>query len=113
MHEMALAEGVLRICEDHARRAGADKVVAVWLEVGALSHVDPDALAFSFTAVVKGTLADGARLEIARLPGRAWCHDCGQAVPVKSLVDACPECGGYKLQVTAGEDMRVKEMEVA
>lgn len=112
MHEMALAEGVLRICEDHVRRAEAGKVVAVWVEIGELSHVDPDALAFSFGAVVMGTLAEGARLEIERVPGRAWCHDCGQEVAVHSLIDACPVCGGYKLQVTGGEQMRVKEMEV-
>ena len=113
MHEMALAEGVLRICQDHASAAGAERVVVVWLEIGALSHVDPDALAFSFTAVVKGTLAEGARLEIERSPGRAWCHDCGKQVSLAALIDPCPDCGGYTLQVTAGEEMRVKEMEVS
>ena len=113
MHELALAEGILRICEDHTRRAGAQRVVAVWVEIGALGHVDPDALAFSFGAVVRGTFAEGARLEILQLPGRAWCHDCGKAVEVAALIDACPDCGGFKLQVTGGEEMRVKEMEVA
>ena len=113
MHELSLAEGVLRICEDHAQRAGAEKVVVVRVEIGALSHVDADALAFSFEAVVRGTLAQGAQLEIDRVPGKAWCHDCGHEVTVASLVDACPDCGGFKLQVTGGEEMRVKEMEVA
>lgn len=112
MHEMALAEGVLQICEDHARRAGAAKVTAVWLEIGRLSHVEPEALAFCFDAVVRGTMADGARLEIDRAPGRAWCHGCGREVAVNSLVDACPDCGGFQLQVTGGDQMRVKEMEV-
>lgn len=112
MHEMALAEGILQICEDHARRAGAEKVTRVWVEVGALSHVEPEALAFCFGAVVSGTLAEGAELVIERAPGRAWCHGCGKEVTVTSLIDACPDCGGFQLQVTGGEQMRVKEMEV-
>lgn len=84
----------------------------VWLEIGQLSHVDPDAITFCFEAVVRDSLAEGAKLEIIRTPGKAWCHDCAKAVEVASLVDDCPECGGHKLQVTEGEDMRVHEVEV-
>lgn len=112
MHEMSLAEGVLQICEDQARNAGAARVVAVRLEIGTLSHVAPEALEFCFASVVRGTVADGARLEIDRAPGRGWCHDCGHEISVGSLTDPCPDCGGYKWQVTGGEEMRVKEMEV-
>lgn len=112
MHEMALAEGVLQLCEDHARKAGATSVVAVWLEIGTLSHVEPEALEFCFEAVVNGTLAHGARLEIDRVPGCGWCYDCSREVAVNALIGACPKCGGYRWQVTGGQEMRVKEMEV-
>ncbi len=112
MHELALAEGVLQICEDHAKRANAEKVVIVRVLIGALSHVDPDALSFSFSAVIPGTLAEGAALEIERIPGKAWCHDCMKEVAIAFLGDACPTCSGFKLQVIAGEEMRVKEIEV-
>ena len=113
MHEMALAEGVLGIVEDHARRAGSDKVLVVRLEIGQLSHVMPEALSFAFMAVSQGTLAQDARLEIDRAPGRAWCHDCGQEVEIEALGALCPLCGGAALQVTGGEELRVKDMEVA
>ena len=113
MHEMALAESVLQIVEAQAREAGADKVVVVWLEIGKLSHVEPDAMRFCFDAVTAGSMVAGARLEIDRAPGRAWCHDCGQEIEIPALGSACPGCGGYKLQVTGGSEMRVKEMEVA
>ena len=113
MHEMALAESILQIVEDHTRGAGAEKVVVVRLEIGALSHVEVSALRFGFEAVSKGSLAEGARLEIDRTPGRAWCHDCMAPIDIPALGSACPSCGGYKLQVTGGEEMRVKDMEVA
>ena len=113
MHEMALAESVVEIVEDHARKAGSDQVKRVRLEIGALSHVMPEAMEFCFEAVARGSRAEGAVLEVLRIPGRAWCHGCAKEVEVTSLVDACPECGGVQLQVTGGEDMRIKDMEVA
>ena len=113
MHEMALAESVVQIVESQARAAGSDKVLSVRLEVGMLSHVEPAALAFCFDAVSAGGLAAGARLEIDRSPGRGWCHDCTAEVEIDALGAACPHCGGYKLQVSGGQELRVKEMEVA
>jgi hydrogenase nickel incorporation protein HypA/HybF len=113
MHEMSLAEGVLQIVEDTARANTARQVRAVLLEIGALSHVEVQALRFCFDAVTRGTVADGARLDVQAVPGRAWCMPCGESVALERLGDACPRCGSYQLQVTAGEEMKVKEVEVA
>ncbi len=112
MHEMALAESVVRIVEDHARKAGAARVTLVRLEIGALSHVEPSALSFSFEAVSQGSMAEGAKMVIERTPGQAWCHDCMKPIEIDRLGTPCPTCGGYKVQVTGGEEMRVKDMEV-
>jgi len=112
MHEMSLCEGVLHILEEHAVSQGFRRVKTVWLEIGALSGVEPEAMRFGFDVVMKGTLADGAVLEIIHLPGTAWCMQCGKSVPVKARFDACPDCGSYQLQVTAGDEMRIKELEV-
>jgi hydrogenase nickel incorporation protein HypA/HybF len=113
MHEMSLAEGVLQLIEDAACRDGFNKVSAVWLEIGQLSGVEPDALAFCFDAVTRHTVADGARLEIIPLPGQGWCQACARTVPMTEVFGACPQCGSYPLRVTAGTDMRVKELEVS
>jgi len=112
MHEMSLAESILQIVEDTARASSAGVVRVVRLQIGALSHVEPEALRFCFGAVTNGTLADGARLEIDSEPGRAWCMPCGESVPLARLGDACPRCGSYQLQVTEGDRMRVAEIEV-
>ena len=112
MHEMSLAEGILQIVEDTARANAAAQVRSVLLELGALSHVEEQALRFCFDAVTRGTVADGARLDVHSTAGRAWCMPCGESVGLNRLGDACPLCGGYQLQVTHGEDMKVKEIEV-
>jgi hydrogenase nickel incorporation protein HypA/HybF len=113
MHEMSLAEGVLQLIEDAARRDRFNKVSTVWLEIGQLSGVEPEAMAFCFDAVARGTVADNARLEIITLPGQGWCESCARSVPISAVFDECPQCGGYPLQVTAGTEMRVKELEVS
>ena len=112
MHEMSLCEGVLQILEDNAVKQGYQKVTTVWLEIGALSGVEIDAMRFGFDAVTRGTLADSAKLEIIRVPGQAWCMQCAKTVTVEQRFDACPDCGSYQLQVTGGEEMKIKELEV-
>jgi len=112
MHEMALCEGVVRIVEEEARRRAFSKVKVVRLEIGALSHVMPEAMKFCFEAVAARTIAAGAVLEIVELPGAAWCMACSREVEVKQRYEPCPSCGSYQLQVVAGEEMRVKELEV-
>lgn len=112
MHEMSLAEGVLQIVEDYASRERFDHVRSVVLEIGDLSTVEVEALKFCFDAVIRGSIAEGAVLEIVRLPGTAFCIPCGASVTIKALYDPCPRCGGHQLQPTGGTEMRVKELQV-
>jgi hydrogenase nickel incorporation protein HypA/HybF len=113
MHEMSLAESVLQIVEAAARAHDATRVRAVRLELGALSHVEPDALRFSFEVVTRGTVAEDAALELLATPGRAWCMPCGTTVDLPRLGEPCPLCGSHQLQVTQGDEMRVKDIEIA
>jgi hydrogenase nickel incorporation protein HypA/HybF len=110
---MSLAEGMLQIVEDTARRNDARQVSVVWLEIGKLAQVERDALRFCFDAVARGGVADGARLEIIDTPGVAWCIPCGERVGIDALGDACPRCGSYQLQVIEGGDMKLKEIAIA
>lgn len=112
MHEMSLAEGVLQLIEEAGKREGFRRVTSVWLEVGRLAAVETEALRFCFDAVTRGSMAQGARLEILDLPGQGWCMKCGETVPMNESLGACPQCGNLQLQVTGGTEMRVKELEV-
>lgn len=112
MHEMALAEGVLQIIEEQAKQQNFARVKAVWLEIGQLSSVEPEAMRFCFDAVVRDTIADGARLEIVIVDGGGQCMNCGQTVKLQAVYDACPACGGYPVNPVSGTEMRIKELEV-
>jgi len=109
MHEMSITEGIVRICEEHA---GGSRVSAVVVEIGRLSGVVPEAVEFCFEACTAGTLLEGARLEIVTVEPRGRCRGCGSEFPVSSFVDPCPTCGAYGIEIIAGEELRVKELEV-
>lgn len=112
MHEVALCQGVIGLIEDAASRHAFTRVRAVVLEIGLLGHVAPEAMAFCFDAVSRGTRAEGARLVIERIAGAGTCPDCRQTVRMVDRFAACPQCGGRRVQLTQGEEMRVREMEV-
>jgi len=38
--------------------------------------------------------------------------ECACNVAVTARYEPCPSCGGFRIVVTGGEEMRVKELEV-
>jgi hydrogenase nickel incorporation protein HypA/HybF len=109
---MSLMEGVLQLMEDAALRQKFSRVTAVWLEIGQLAGVEAEAMRFCFDAATRGSVAEGATLEILTIPGSAWCAQCSASVAMSEVPGACPLCGTYQLRVTGGTEMRLKELEV-
>ncbi len=38
---------------------------------------------------------------------------CGETINIAERYEPCPQCGTFELQVTGGDEMRIKELEVA
>ncbi|MCM2398090.1 hydrogenase maturation nickel metallochaperone HypA [Rhizobium sp. S95] len=112
MHEMSLMESVIDIACETAREHGAARVKSIRLDVGVLSHVDPSALLFCHEAVRHGTIAGDATLEINRIPGEGWCLDCGKTVALQERFGACPDCGRHRVQMTSGDELKIRDLEV-
>ena len=112
MHELSLTQNLIEIAEEHARRENACVITSLTMEIGALSGVMPEAVEFAFEACSKGTLADGATLEIHRIPALGRCHQCAQEFEIESLLDSCPVCGNFALDILRGQEMALIEMEI-
>ncbi|MGX9353128.1 hydrogenase maturation nickel metallochaperone HypA [Shimia sp. W99] len=112
MHEMSLCEGIRTVIEDQARAHDVKAVKRVRLEIGRFAGVEKPAMEFAFDVVMRGSVAEGAVLEMIDLPGRAMCYDCMKEVEIEDRLDPCPECDGGKLMPVAGDEMRIKDLEV-
>ena len=112
MHEMSLCQGVVQILEEQAKTHAFTRVRTVRLEIGPLAAVEPEAMRFCFDAVTRGTLAENATLDIIETKASAWCFSCGETVTISERNSVCPNCGSYQLQVTGGDELRIKELEV-
>lgn len=112
MHEMSLIESVVALVEDERRKQPFSRVRTIRLAVGVLGHAEPAALRFCFDAVTRGTIAEGARLEIERVPGEGWCACCRRTVSLAERFSACPVCGELQVRMTAGGELQLSELEV-
>lgn len=112
MHEISLCESIRDLIENQARESGFSRVNKVWLEVGPLSCVEPEALRFGFDAVMRGSVADGAALDIATPAAEGKCAACHKTSPIRQRYDVCPACGMPGLDVTRGDELRITKLEV-
>jgi hydrogenase nickel incorporation protein HypA/HybF len=112
MHEVSLANALVELVREQAVAAKASRVTRLVLEIGALSHVDAHALRFAVDVAARGGPAEGAAIDILEPQGTAYCLDCETSVAIAARGASCPCCGGAKLLVQGGDEMRLKEMEV-
>ena len=94
MHELGIAQEIVAIVAEHA---GDSRVTRVVLEIGRHALILPDSIRFCFDLCSEGTAAQGAELDIREIAGRARCRECGSA----------------DLQWLSGDEIKVKEMEIA
>ncbi|MDX8533123.1 hydrogenase maturation nickel metallochaperone HypA [Mesorhizobium sp. VK25A] len=108
MHELGITRSIVSIVEE---AANGRRVRRVTLDVGRLAGVIPEALSFCFDVVSKGTVLDGARLDIREIAGRCRCLDCSAEFETSTLYQACG-CGSRHLERLAGEELKIREMEL-
>jgi len=105
-------DGALSMALDQARQAGATKVFALRLRVGALSGVVPDALQFAFEALTPGTLAEDARLDLETVPARFWCATCKSEFQADNLMALCPNCQTPSRELRSGRELELASLEI-
>ena len=110
MHELSLSGAIVNTVEKHA--AGRP-VSVVSMRVGALRQVVPDTLDFYFGCVSKGTVCEGARLELELIPARLRCAACEREWEIELPIFMCPECGpSGQIEVASGDEFEVESIEV-
>ena len=108
MHELGITRNIIALVSEAAE---GRRIWQVTLEIGSLSGVMADAIAFCFDAVAQGTPLEGAKLDIREIDGRGECSACGAEFAMQTLYTPCP-CGSRSIKRLHGEELTVKTMEL-
>jgi hydrogenase nickel incorporation protein HypA/HybF len=109
VHELSLSSAIVATVERHA--AGR-RVTVVTLTVGGLRQVVPDTLEFYFAFVARGSVCEGARLEIEAIEPRLRCEGCQREWPLETPSFRCRTCGEGQVEIVAGNEFQVESIEV-
>lgn len=112
MHELAIAQGILDITLERAEECQAEKVLGIYLEIGQMAGIEPEALTFCFECLADGTKAQGAELKIESVPLTACCNTCKRTFPIERYRFLCPHCQSGNLTVLTGRELKVQHLEV-
>ncbi len=113
MHELTATQRILDAALAEGRARGGQPVRAVRLQLGVLSGVTENSIRFYWELLTPGTAAEGARLEVERLPGRVECRGCGRVSDAADDFPMCPACAGVDLVVLAGDACTIEAVETA
>jgi len=113
MHEVGLMQDTLDLAVEEAGRAGATRIHRLMMQIGRLSGVVPEALEFAFEILAKGTIADGAILEIEQVPIVCYCAACTREFEPPSMICECPGCGTPSFDVRRGREIQLSSLEVS
>ncbi len=112
MHEMAITQGIIDASVPEAKRHGAKRILEIRLRIGEFSGVFPEYIQEYFNIASRGTLAEGAKLIIDRIPITIRCNDCGYEGEIPKRKIHCPECGSAGIKLLSGKEYYVDSLEV-
>jgi hydrogenase nickel incorporation protein HypA/HybF len=111
MHEFSIASNIVDVVNKTAQDNGISRVTRVKLKVGQLQLIMPDSLLFSFNICTKGTVSEGAVLDIEEVTAKGECAGCGAEFSVGNYQFICPSCGSPDINVVSGEELFIESLE--
>lgn len=112
MHEAGIAQSILDIAVNTAKRNSARKITLVAVRIGKMSAVDEASLRFAFEALKADTMARDAVFDYTEVPLKGKCLDCGTEEEFEGYFMNCLKCGSSKVSLISGSELEVSHIEV-
>ncbi len=110
MHEFSIAQSIVEKVQKHVPVNQKQGIRSVKLKLGDLAGIVPESLMFCFEAVSNGTIAQGAQLEIEKIPAVYHCGKCGSFFEDGRYMTLCASCG-ENVELISGNELDVTEVE--
>lgn len=112
MHSLSMAQSILQAAFIEAEKCDGRRIKAVSIKVGDETFVEADSLQFCLEAMARGTIAEGARVEIELVGGAAKCSECALVFPIEDHLPICPRCGDVNLEMLTGKELFLVTLEL-
>lgn len=107
MHELSLAEEVIKIAEYEAGRNNAILVSEITVEAGIFSGVEIDAFRSALEMLAEGTVLAKAAIKIEIIKGKGYCPACDREFEMDNRIDTCLVCNSFPTEIRRGYEFRV------
>lgn len=113
MHELSVAVSLIDSATEKAIEMGSDRILRLFVRIGPLSGVVPEALAFAFEVASESTRAAGAVLEIEDVPVVVYCASCDREREAEhAYAFCCPTCGTPTSDIRTGRELELRALEI-
>jgi len=117
MHELSMADGILKAVLENAENNEANEVIEVTIEIGKMALINPEQIKFLLDVLREDTIAKDAEFIIEEIPIEIQCSKCGfEGMAVIddsdhfSPIVECPKCKNMPVAITNGKDCTVKNI---
>jgi len=107
MHELQIAEQILKKATEEQCKNGWSGIDEIGLRIGGLAGVNIDSLEFGFSCLTDGTDWQFTKLKIEEIPVRVKCHRCHKEFEVSGYSFLCPVCQLANVEVLRGEELEI------
>jgi hydrogenase nickel incorporation protein HypA/HybF len=112
VHELSVCQSLLGQIAEIAVSRGASDVERITVEVGPLSGIEPQLLASAFAVMRAGGCAANAALLIESTTVTINCMSCRAQSRTEPNRLVCAQCGGFRTQIIAGDELRLRRVEL-
>jgi len=118
MHELSMADAIVKTAIDVAGKNNAQEINEVTIEIGKLTLLNPEQLKFMISVLSENTLLEGAEIIIEEVPIEIKCKSCDFVGTAHDDLDyfvpivKCPECEEQDLKITKGRECNVKSIKI-
>lgn len=112
MHELSLAESMVRELVDYIEKNNVKKVHEITIIIGKLSGAEKEPFEFAFPIAAEGTMLETAKLSVEIQKAVILCNDCGTKTTLDIPLFRCSSCSSKNVKLIKGKEFIIKSMEI-
>jgi hydrogenase nickel incorporation protein HypA/HybF len=120
MHEFSIANEIVKNILEAAEKNRGKRVLSIQLEIGELTLLNGEQVAFWVHELFKGSVAESAEVKIKTIKARIHCKACGYKGGIKSdqedsfqhlTPQTCPQCNSFEIKVEKGRECILRRIQ--